>query len=160
MPEAARFPWTAEQIGTLKRLWANGHSASEIVSNLGGGVTRNAVIGKVHRLKLSARRPSVPTTSNQQRDSARAQRGHGNKGQPKVNAILAKAAALKAKPLPLAKPADVSAGIKLTDLDKGQCHWIDGDPLTPEHSYCGEPVREGSSWCDHHHKRVYPGDRP
>ena len=47
--------WTDERVETLKKLWMEGLSASQIAGELGQGVTRNAVIGKVHRLKLSAR---------------------------------------------------------------------------------------------------------
>ncbi|WP_040308565.1 GcrA family cell cycle regulator, partial [Asticcacaulis biprosthecium] len=53
--------WTDERVETLKKLWQEGHSASQIAKQL-GGVTRNAVIGKVHRLGLSGRAaPSQPT---------------------------------------------------------------------------------------------------
>ncbi len=61
--------WTDERIEQLRRLWAEGHSASQIAGTLGGGVSRNAVIGKIHRLGLSgrvktarpaARRPAAP----------------------------------------------------------------------------------------------------
>lgn len=45
-----KMPWTDERVETLKRLWTEGHSASQIAARLGMGVTRNAVIGKVHRL--------------------------------------------------------------------------------------------------------------
>ena len=56
--------WTDERIETLKRLWSEGHSASQIAGEL-GGVSRNAVIGKVHRLKLESRikAPSAPAAA-------------------------------------------------------------------------------------------------
>ena len=47
--------WTDDRVGALKKLWLEGQSASQIAKQLGGGVTRNAVIGKVHRLGLSNR---------------------------------------------------------------------------------------------------------
>ena len=47
--------WTEERVGALKKLWLEGQSASQIAKQLGDGVTRNAVIGKVHRLGLSGR---------------------------------------------------------------------------------------------------------
>ena len=53
--------WTEDRVGALKKLWLEGQSASQIAKQLGGGVTRNAVIGKVHRLGLSGRAaPSQP----------------------------------------------------------------------------------------------------
>ena len=60
--------WTEDRVGALKKLWLEGQSASQIAKALGGGVTRNAVIGKVHRLGLSGRaaprrrnRPAPPS---------------------------------------------------------------------------------------------------
>ena len=53
----AAMGWTDERVGTLKKLWLEGLSASQIAKQL-GGVTRNAVIGKVHRLGLSGRAAS------------------------------------------------------------------------------------------------------
>ena len=50
-----KMPWTDERVELLKKLWTEGHSASQIAARLGMGVTRNAVIGKVHRLNLSGR---------------------------------------------------------------------------------------------------------
>lgn len=72
-------------IDLLKAMWLEGASASEIANAIGQGVTRNGVIGKVHRMKLPKRKqPSA---------SVRAARPaqHGNKGVPKVNAIVARA---------------------------------------------------------------------
>lgn len=53
--------WTDERVELLKKLWMDGHSASQIAGQLGEGVTRNAVIGKVHRLKLSTRAKPAPS---------------------------------------------------------------------------------------------------
>src|ERR687884_646383 len=54
--------WTDERVEMLKKLWADGHSASQIASEL-GGITRNAVIGKVHRLGLSGRAKAPPSSN-------------------------------------------------------------------------------------------------
>ena len=70
--------WTDERVALLKKLWMEGHSASQIAGELSGGVTRNAVIGKVHRLKLSARakpanvasRPKAPRATPPRRPSS------------------------------------------------------------------------------------------
>ena len=55
--------WTDEKVAKLKELWAKGHTASQI-SEMLGDTTRNAVIGKAHRLNLEARAPSKQTSSN------------------------------------------------------------------------------------------------
>src|SRR2546430_17469210 len=58
--------WTDERVETLKKLWADGHSASQIAAEL-GGITRNAVIGKVHRLGLAGRAKSPASAAPRQR---------------------------------------------------------------------------------------------
>ena len=73
--------WTEDRVGALTKLWLEGQSASQIAKALGGGVTRNAVIGKVHRLGLSGRAaPSQParTTYRPTRPRAAAQIGRAH----------------------------------------------------------------------------------
>ncbi|MCB2126763.1 MAG: GcrA cell cycle regulator, partial [Rhodobacteraceae bacterium] len=86
--------WTDERVETLKKMWAEGQSASQIAKEL-GGVTRNAVIGKVHRLGLSNRVGGAPEPAKDRADQA-----------PKLDAKPAVAA----KPAqPTAKPAQSTA---------------------------------------------------
>ena len=60
--------WTSEKVEKLKELWSKGHTASQIAEKL-GDTTRNAVIGKAHRLNLEARAPSKQTNSNRSREN-------------------------------------------------------------------------------------------
>ena len=73
--------WTDERVELLKRLWTEGLSASQIAGRLGSGVTRNAVIGKVHRLNLSGRvqqqRSAQPRAPRKQREPSLAPRAAG-----------------------------------------------------------------------------------
>src|SRR5690606_32665895 len=86
--------WTEDRVGALKKLWLEGQSASQIAKALGGGVTRNAVIGKVHRLGLSGRAaPSQPA-----RTTFRTAR-------PSTAKAAAAAAATPAASAPAAAPA-------------------------------------------------------
>ena len=85
--------WSDERVELLKRLWGEGQSASQIAKEL-GGVTRNAVIGKVHRLGLSNRNGSVPAANAAPVDEA----------EDEATAEAAKPAA-KPAPKPAAKPA-------------------------------------------------------
>jgi hypothetical protein len=63
MNNASSFPWTGEQVDLLKKLWMDGLSASQISGELGGGLSRNAVIGKLHRIGLTERdRLGLPKT--------------------------------------------------------------------------------------------------
>ena len=81
--------WTDERVETLKKMWGEGQSASQIAKEL-GGVTRNAVIGKVHRLGLSNRAGSG---------------GSASKAAPKEKPTAAAKPAVKAAPKPKAAPA-------------------------------------------------------
>ncbi len=62
--------WTEEREQRLRELWGKGHTASQIAEMLGGDITRNAVIGKAHRLKLAARVASKQSKSPRKQDAA------------------------------------------------------------------------------------------
>ena len=105
--------WTDERVETLKKLWMEGLSASQIAGQLGQGVTRNAVIGKVHRLKLSAR--AKPTNTAQRARPARPVRrravrpAHGSSSeQSSMGTASAAAAATKIRPA-MSRPQSIGA---------------------------------------------------
>lgn len=161
--------WNDGQVETLKTMWQGGSSASEITRALGVNATRNAVIGKVHRLKLDRRvtvsaRAAKPTAPVVRREHPaapppRPARPHGNKGQPKAAAIqhrLTMAEANPPVPMPVPKGLpDIADRLRLSDIGAHQCKWCEGDPLTTDHSFCGTPVKGGGSWCSDHHARVF-----
>ena len=99
--------WTDERVETLKKMWGDGQSASQIAKEL-GGVTRNAVIGKVHRLGLSNRAGSAGATTAPAKPA------------PKEKPAAAPAAAAKPAPKPAAKakPAEVPAVVEKEELDE------------------------------------------
>ena len=90
--------WTDERVEVLKKMWGEGQSASQIAKEL-GGVTRNAVIGKVHRLGLSNR-----TTTGAAKPDAKAAAPSAPKKPSKPKAAPPKAAAKVAEPAPVAEP--------------------------------------------------------
>ncbi len=159
-PGRSIMSWTEDRIDQLKRLWTEGHSASQIAKQL-GGVTRNAVIGKVHRLGLSGRAtPSRPvkrpprlatpkprsaengssvSTSPSQRDRAPA---------PK----LAEEAALAAALPPATNEKGETASI-LTIRDS-MCKWPIGDPADPHFAFCGRKAECGP-YCAEHAKLAF-----
>ncbi len=122
--------WTDERITELKRLWDAGHSASHIGKAL--GVSKNAVIGKSHRLKLSPR-PS-PIRRSMTPRAARP------------------APAPKRVPKPLARPI-----MRATRAHGGSssCLWPIGDPSTPEFHFCGAEAVPGKPYCLEHCARAY-----
>jgi len=88
-----KMPWTDERVELLKKLWTEGHSASQIAARLGMGVTRNAVIGKVHRLNLSGRvtqpRSTEPRAPRKTREPSHPGRPAGAPSMPSTgNAVL------------------------------------------------------------------------
>lgn len=153
-------------VDLLKTMWAEGKSASTIAAELRQGVTRNAVISKVHRLKLPGRdnairaRPSR-TTSNGQTS----RRGNvGNPGQAKANVIVHRVegrlrAEREREPfregrLPVEDGVDVGH-LLFADRKIGrECAYIPGDPADGA-MCCGKPVKPGFEWCPEHWARVY-----
>ena len=104
--------WTDERVDLLKKLWGEGQSASQIAKEL-GGVTRNAVIGKVHRLGLSNRAGSTPAKTAEKKPAApRAKAESAAKAAPAAAPAAAAPAAAEAPPKPVvpARKAIIPAG--------------------------------------------------
>lgn len=139
--------WTPERTARLVEMWdANRLSASGIAEVLsvcnGAHVSRNGVLGKVHRMKLPHRIE-----------------GRGPR------AAIQKPKARKAAPPPAPPPAPVIvvapvldiARLELTELTDATCKWPVGDPKLPGFGFCGLPVAEGHVYCPaHHHRSIRP----
>lgn len=123
--------WTDERIGLLKELWEKGLSASQIATEL-GGVTRNAVIGKAHRMGLSSRPSPV-------------------KGEPAKQAAAARPAAPKKQPEK--KPA--KQRVTLLDLTDRMCKWPHGHPGEADFHFCGKPAEPSVPYCAEHCAQAY-----
>jgi len=151
--------WTDERIETLRRLWAEGLSASQIATAL-GGVSRNAVIGKIHRLGLSGR---VKTGKAR---PARAGGGavHAPRPVPSGSRVMAVGSTVvkvveREAPAPLREPAEVvplHGGVTLLDLKTSSCRWPIGDPSDPAFRFCGTRIQPGETYCPCHAELAYP----
>ena len=168
--------WTDERVETLKKMWAEGQSASQIAKEL-GGVTRNAVIGKVHRLGLSNRNgsgakaeeeapaepapaPAKPAAPVEVLEPAMAEpvaerapipmrRPIVPAGQP----LPPQPSANEISPEALASVREVekkARRIPLMDLTERTCKWPIGDPATQDFWFCGLPVQPGKPYCEAH----------
>ena len=141
--------WSDDRVTTLSKLWLDGLSASQIAKQL-GGVTRNAVIGKVHRLGLSGRgAPSAPT---------RAPRLAAPRHRRPVRAALPAEHPLRAVSLRPTMPATEGSGLvdNLVQLGAHACKWPIGDPKSPGFSFCGR--RTDGRYCEAHERLgVRPG---
>jgi len=142
--------WTAERIEELVSLWDAGHSASIIGKKL--GISKNAVVGKAHRLKLPARPSPIRKSTN----TAPRRRA----------AIFAKPLMEAAAPLPLTEaeiPAQTmthaelrpTARTKAAGGGQQSCAWPIGDPAKPDFHFCGRPSKEDGPYCEFHARRAY-----
>lgn len=144
-PSHTTIGWTDERVEQLKSLWTEGLSASQIARVL-GGVTRNAVIGKVVRLGL-ARRSFSPAQSGQN-----AHHYPRKASQPKPRQIAPPPEpVVELPPLVL----DDGAHVTLMMLTSRTCRWPIGDPATSEFHFCGHKPKPGSSYCETHMLRAY-----
>lgn len=158
--------WTDERIETLRRLWAEGHSASEIARTL-TGVTRSAVLGKVHRIGLPGRAaPSGPKRPKKKRlPSIAAADSKNARGRVKGRPATARGFGRKAR-AEAVDPAHIPAtAITLDELPaRGRCRWPHGDPSKDSFRFCGQPTGqddEGASrvYCDEHRAIAYVKSR-
>tara|TARA_Y100000590_G_scaffold42436_1_gene45156 strand:- start:8680 stop:9177 length:498 start_codon:yes stop_codon:yes gene_type:complete len=131
--------WTSEREEKLKQLWKKGHSGSEI-ANILGDTTRNAVIGKAHRLNLPAR--SVSKRSTQKTSTEKE-----NVSEIK-NQKLGRKARFKA--LLLDENFEPENPTKLEDLNDEHCRWPLGEKMQPASLFCGRKSLEKFSYCKLH----------
>ena len=168
--------WTDERVETLKSMWSEGKSASQIAKEL-GGVTRNAVIGKVHRLGLSNRVGGEGDDAAPVADPAAeptAEVVTEAPPQPAAAPIRPVAKdpipAVRPKPVPgqptppqptsseisaealanLAEIAKKARRLTLMQLTERTCKWPVGDPATDDFWFCGLPTVPGKPYCETH----------
>ena len=154
--------WTEDRVELLKKLWADGLSASQIANRL-GGVTRNAVIGKVHRLGLAGR----ATTARSRTPRPRNRVSHLPIKPTRVQYRTSGNTALKPIFMPVEQPMPMVAltivpnvvqelnipmalRVDLLDLRDCMCRWPIGDPQEESFHFCGREKASGVSYCAHH----------
>jgi len=142
--------WTEDRVGALKKLWLEGQSASQIAKQLGGGVTRNAVIGKVHRLGLSGRAaPSQPARTTFRPARVRTAPVQAPSAPRRIEAVQPRVAT----PVPAPTPELPGTATVMT-LGAHMCKWPIGDPGSAEFSFCGRRASEGV-YCVEHARVAY-----
>jgi GcrA cell cycle regulator len=140
--------WSEPRVARLKQLWGDGLSAAEVAARLGGGVTRNAVLGKIHRLGLCRHAPAAPRRAAALAP-AKPMQPRGRQPAPLVP---------RARPARGAAPVPPLAGLvpRLEDLAPHMCHWPIGDPRDPVFAFCGRVV-EADPYCPAHRACAYRG---
>ena len=166
--------WTDERVEILTKMWAEGNSASQIAKEL-GGVTRNAVIGKVHRLGLSNRTTTSTSTKSEVKTKSTPKNGPKSKQkarkpeitEPKSDSVtsLRRQIIPAGQPLPpqpsaneispeaLARVSEIEKKAKklsLLELTEKTCKWPVGDPATEDFWFCGLATQSGKPYCEAH----------
>jgi GcrA cell cycle regulator len=118
--------WTDERIQLLQSLWEKGLSASQIATELGEGITRNAVIGKAHRLGLKSR-PSPLKAVPPQKPAAK----------------------------PVKEKKESEEKITILTLTERICKWPIGHPGEPDFHFCGKKSQPGQPYCAKHASMAY-----
>jgi len=123
--------WTPDRIKTLMALWAEGIPTLEIGRRL--GVTKNSVVGKVHRLGLTKRQSPINSS-------------------PRTPRISKPTASIRVRPQMVPISADM---VKMEELTAGMCNWPEGEPGHEDFRFCGQSAIEGKPYCAGHCARAY-----
>jgi GcrA cell cycle regulator len=131
--------WTEDKVNKLKELWGKGNTASQIAEII-GGISRNAVIGKAHRLNLSAKIKTRTATSNQNFESSYAEKNTKSKRGRKS----------RFQSLIIEKDFEPENPKQLEELDENSCKWPIGHPNEKSFYFCGRSSLKDFSYCKLH----------
>ena len=131
--------WTDEKVAKLKELWGKGSTASQIAEII-GGISRNAVIGKAHRLNLSSKIKTRTATSNQSFENSLEEKNIKNK----------RVRRSKFKSLIIEKDFEPENPKQLEELDENSCKWPIGHPDEKSFYFCGRSSLKDFSYCKLH----------
>jgi len=151
--------WTTELIKELKRLWNKGLTTVEIGNQI--GMSKNAVVGKAHRLGLEGR-PSPIKRDKKKVNITFEKKGKGTVAEPssKVHSSIlppdlpVETAPVVEKKVSLKKK---KKGVHLIDLKPNSCRWPEGDPKDPDFCFCGQECAPGKIYCEEHCAIAYSG---
>ena len=131
--------WTEEKVSKLKELWGKGNTASQIAEII-GGISRNAVIGKAHRLNLSAKIKTRTAASSKNFDE----------NLEATNVTSKRGRKSKFKSLIIEKDFEPENPKQLEELDESSCKWPIGHPDEKDFYFCGRSSLKDFSYCKLH----------
>jgi len=141
--------WTDENVEKLRQLWDEGLSASEIAKRL--GITKNSVVGKVHRLCLTARQSPIKNKDVPETKVEPVVEIAPQIIEEKVEVEIVE----EVKPIVEKRYKRSPNNVKLMELDSHTCRWPIGDPRDEDFCFCGKKVRSGKTYCDEHSAIAY-----
>ncbi len=159
--------WTDEMVNQLREMWKEGLTTGEIGKRL--GVSKNSIVGKVHRLGLSGRPSPIKkkednnstTTPAQPVAEVEKKTTTKEKTEKKVTKTQVAPKEEKEEVVETIKPQELNKSkhhhgkTMLTDLDNHTCRWPIGDPKDENFHFCGKKVRLGQTYCDEHANIAY-----
>jgi GcrA cell cycle regulator len=153
--------WSEERTTECVQLWNQGHSASTVARML-GGVSRNAVIGKIHRLGLAHTKPLGRPVNKVRRAKSKVPRAPNRTWRAVERHplhVMPSKPVLVQHALPPEPPRPAKL-VSFADLEDNQCRFIYGDPKTADSGFCGCETAPGSSYCLGHHVKCVGAVQP
>ena len=154
--------WTDERTKLLKKLWAEGLSASQIAGRL-GGITRNGVVGKIHRLGLSGRTTTTRISPARVGRPPRTESAKPKAKRRTSNSALRTLLERRDKPfVDIVNDADIPVEdlVSVQELGRNSCRWPIGDPKSDDFGFCGREKVSGLPYCEAHCRRAFEAPKP
>lgn len=167
--------WTEKMVEDLKIMWKQGLTTGEIGKRL--GVSKNSIVGKVHRLQLDARpspikkkEPEEVKGTKKEKKSCKSksaektvekEKAEVKKEEKVVEKVVEKAPEPVIEevktftPKPVTPAKTYNGNAKLTDLDNHTCRWPIGDPKDENFHFCGRKIKLGQTYCEEHAVLAY-----
>lgn len=159
--------WNEEAVEELKRMWERGMTTGQIAKAL--NVTKNSIIGKVHRLCLTARpspiKKAEPADENNCKEKNKAVKQVQKQAKEKAPSVRKEKEpakqAQKSAPQVTAPVTTEATHIPLVKLDNHTCRWPLGDPRDEDFCFCGKKIKTGQTYCEEHSAVAYvkPGKK-